>query len=190
MIVPPCDEMWRKKILQLISFLMLFLTVSPFAIGEEALFSRMRVLRYKKREPAKNIEVVNLEGNRVELRQFRGNVVMLNFWATWCGPCKREMGPMEALYQRFKELGLVILAVSLDQGGAKVVQSFVDKKGLTFPIGIDSSGKAKSIYRVTSLPTTFLIDRDGRIIGKCVGPRDWASEDALALVESLLGERH
>jgi peroxiredoxin len=100
------------------------------------------------------------------------------------------MVPMETLYQRFREAGLVILAVSLDQGGAKVVQSFVDKKGLTFPIGVDPTGKAKSLYHVTSLPTTFLIDRDGRIIGKCVGPRDWASEEAFALVESLLGENH
>ena len=82
------------------------------------------------------------------------------------------------------------MAVSLDQGGEKVVRSFVEKKGLTFPVLIDTAGRIKSTYHVTSLPTTFLIDQDGRIIGKSLGPRDWASEAAFALIESLLARSH
>lgn len=157
-----------------------------FSFGQGNLFLRMRVLRYKEPLPARNFKGVDLEGNSVHFNDFRGDLVLLNFWATWCSPCKKEMGPMEVLYQQFKGRGLVVLGVSLDQGGVKVVKLFVQKKGVTFPVLIDTSGKAKSVYRVTSLPTTFLIDRDGRIIGKSLGPRDWASEAAFALVESLL----
>ncbi len=150
----------------------------------------MRVLRYKSPMPAGNFKVVDLEGNSTDLTQFQGKIVLLNFWATWCGPCKKEMAPMEVLYRQFKDRGLTIVAVSLDQGGVKVVRSFVQKKGLTFPVLIDTAGKAKSTYRITSLPTTFLIDQDGRIIGKSLGPRDWASEGAFALMESLLSRGH
>ncbi len=187
---PLPDRLRRKSAFAIFTSLISLFLIYHSSFGQETLFFRMRVLKYKEPQPAKNFEVLSLKGNPFQLRQFRKRLVLLNFWATWCGPCKREMVPMETLYQRFREAGLVILAVSLDQGGAKVVQSFVDKKGLTFPIGIDPTGKAKSLYHVTSLPTTFLIDRDGRIVGKCVGPRDWASEEAFALVESLLGGNH
>lgn len=184
------DRPRPEKAFLLFAFLTSLLLVHRFSFGQEDLFFRMRVLRYNKPLPARNFEVADLKGNFVQLNQFRGKVVLLNFWATWCSPCKKEMGPMEVLYQRFKDEGLVILAVSLDQGGPKVVKSFAEKKGLTFPVVIDTSGKTKSIYHVTSLPTTFLIDQDGRIIGKSLGPRDWASEDAFALIESLLGGSH
>jgi peroxiredoxin len=146
----------------------------------------MRVLRYKEPQRAKDFDAIDLKGQPRRFRDFHGKVILLNFWATWCGPCKKEMAPMEHLFQRFKQRGLTIVAVSLDQGGAKVVQSFVEKNGLTFPIVIDNLGKAKSTYHVTSLPTTFLIDEDGGIIAKSLGPRDWASESAFALIESLL----
>lgn len=159
-------------------------------LGQEDVFLQMRVLKYREPLPARNFETVDMEGNSLYFNEFRGKVVLLNFWATWCGPCKKEMVPLEVLYQRFRERGFVVLGVSLDQGGVQVVKSFVEKRGLTFPVVIDTSGKAKSIYHVTSLPTTFLIDQDGRIIGKSLGPRDWASEAAFALVESLLASGH
>jgi len=159
---------------------------SSLSFGQVDLFWRMRVLRYEKPLAPKSFTAVDLEGKPVRLSDFRGNVVLLNFWATWCSPCKKEMGPLEALYRRFKGRGFVVLAVSLDQGGARIVRPFVEKKGLSFPILLDSTGKAKSTYHVTSLPATFLIDRKGRIIGRSLGPRDRASEAAVALVESLL----
>lgn len=190
MIKPPCKKSVPARLLLLLSLLASFFLLYDLSSSQEDLFLRMRVLRYREPLPARDFEVVDLEGNSVHLSQFRGKVVLLNFWATWCGPCKKEMVPMEVLYQQCKGSGLVILAVSLDQGGVKVVKAFVEKKGLTFPVLIDTSGKAKSIYRITSLPTTFLIDRGGRIVGKSLGPRDWASESAVALVESLLARSH
>lgn len=186
------DHSFPPKRLLLFPILLTVLFLTPhFSFGQDDLFFRMRVLKYKEPFSARNFEAINLKGgNSVQLNEFQGKVVMLNFWATWCGPCKREMGPMEVLYKRFKDRGFVILALSLDQGGAKVVQSFVEKKGLTFPILMDPSGKIKSIYHVTSLPTTYLIDQKGRIIGKSLGPRDWGSEDAFSLIESLLDGSH
>jgi len=179
-----------ERLLLLLSVLASLFLLYRFSFSQEDLFLRMRVLRYKEPLPARNFEVVDLEGNSIHLSQFRGKVILLNFWATWCGPCKKEMVPMEALYQQCKDSGFIVLAVSLDQGGVKVVKAFVEKRGLTFPVLIDTSGKAKSTYRITSLPTTFLIDRDGRLLGKSLGPRDWASEGAVALVESLLARSH
>lgn len=180
----------QKRIASLLTVLPTLLLVCHLSFGQEDHFFRMRVVKYKEPLEARNFEAIDLKGNSIQLDQFRGNVMLLNFWATWCSPCKKEMGPMEILYQRFKDRGFVILAVSLDQGEAKVVKSFVEKKGLTFPVLIDRSGKAKSAYHVTSLPTTYLIGQDGRIVGKSLGPRDWASPPAFALLESLLGGDH
>lgn len=189
--IKPCHKKsGTERLLFLLTLVAPVLLLYHFSFSQEDLFFRMRILRYKKPLPVRDFKAVDLEGNSVHFNHFRGKVVLLNFWATWCGPCKKEMIPMEVLYQQYKERGLIILAVSLDQGGEKVVKSFVEKKGLTFPVLIDTVGKVKSIFRVTSLPTTFLINQDGRIIGKSLGPRDWASEAAFALVESLLASNH
>ncbi|HIE26377.1 TPA: TlpA family protein disulfide reductase, partial [Candidatus Poribacteria bacterium] len=106
-------------------------------------------------------------------------------WATWCPPCRKEMPSMEKLYQKFKDRDFVMLAVDLKESREKV-KKFMEDYKLNFPALLDSKGKVGNIYSVWSIPTTYLIGRSGRIIGKAVGARDWASEDAFNLIEELL----
>ncbi len=136
---------------------------------------------------APDFTLKNLEGSSVSLKDFAGKVVFLNFWATWCGPCRDEMPAMEKLWQTFKEEAFVILAVDLREG-QKEVSSFMQNYGLTFPVLLDSRGEVGSMYAVRAIPTTYLIDSAGRIVGKALGARDWASEDAFDLIEHLLQE--
>jgi len=127
-----------------------------------------------------------LDGAETSLKDYRGQVVMLNFWATWCAPCRQEMPEMQGLWQKFKDKGFVILAVSEDEGHEKRIQGFVKKLKLTFPILLDPQGEVSDQYKLTGLPTTFLIDRHGKLVTTVVGLRDWRSSESVALIASLL----
>jgi peroxiredoxin len=111
--------------------------------------------------PAKDFQVATPENTPLSLGQFKGQVVFLNFWATWCKPCEEEMPGMEQLYRRFKERGLVVLAVAADAAGSPVVAPFVKKLKLTFPVGLDPTMSVAGLYGVWALPSTFIIDRQG-----------------------------
>lgn len=140
------------------------------------------------REPtqAPDFTLQDLQGKAVSLRAFRGKVVLLNFWATWCVPCQWEMAELEKLYQAYKEKGFVVLAVALDADGAQTVKPFVRERKLTYPILLDTRLEAARRYQIFGPPTTFLIDRQGRVIGEVLGPREWAVEKARALIRHLL----
>jgi peroxiredoxin len=125
-------------------------------------------------------------GNPVSLASLRGKVVLLNFWATWCKPCEEEMPGMERLYQKYKDKGLVVLAVSEDADGAGAVAPFVKKHGLTFPIGLDPKMSVAASYGVWALPSTFIIDRNGNRAHFANGPREWDGRAARDLFESML----
>jgi len=126
-----------------------------------------------------------LEGEPKSLSSYKGNVVFLNFWATWCGPCKVEMPSMEALYKKFNARGLEILAVNCGEDQA-TVRSFIKKDGFSFPTLLDSDGKVSASYGIQAIPTTYLIDRDGMIILRLVGSIDWNTPKIHAALESLL----
>ena len=138
---------------------------------------------------APNFRLKNLEGKEISLASFKGKVVFLNFWATWCVPCKIEMPSMEALYQEYKEDGLEILAVSNDLQGESVVQPFVDETGLTYPILMDENFRINAKYLVRSIPTSILIGRDGVITHTLIGARDWHAPEARDLIRQLLNVR-
>lgn len=148
-------------------------------------FSSLGIQRITPPVKAKDFTLENLEGSRVSLKDFEGKLVFLNFWATWCGPCRYEMPAMEKLWQKFKEEDFVILAVDVREGKEKV-SSFVKENGLTFPVLLDSRGGVASTYGIRAIPTTYLLDPEGRIVGKALGARDWASQDAFKLIEQLL----
>ncbi|MEK9629706.1 MAG: TlpA disulfide reductase family protein [Nitrospinota bacterium] len=135
---------------------------------------------------APNFTLKNLEGKEVSLRDFRGKYVLVNFWATWCGPCKIEMPSLETLYQRFKNKNFVLLAVSNDMYGATIVKPFVRAHKLNFPVLLDQRLKASNLFGVVSLPTTFMIDPKGKIIGALYGAEDWATPSNILYFENLL----
>jgi len=116
---------------------------------------------------APDLTLLNLEGQEVSLSDFRGKLVLVNFWATWCSPCRQELPAIQAQYESTDDL--VVLGVNF-QEGADEVRPFVTEAGLTFPVLLDETGRATLIYRVRGLPTSFLVDADGLIAAVHVGP--------------------
>lgn len=134
-------------------------------------------------------ELRDLEGERVSLSNSRGKVILLNFWATWCEPCRAEMPSIENLYRKFKDKGLVIIGVSVDNS-EKAVRSFIRERGITFPILLDKEKEVSfGDYGIIGLPVTFLIDRKGIIVDKVFGERQWDSEDTIEKINRLLEGR-
>jgi len=115
----------------------------------------------------------DLQGQAVRLSAQRGKVVFLNFWTTWCPPCRMEMPAMEALSKKFAAEDFVMLAISEDDGGAPVVKKFAEEMKLTFPILTSPTGEIGRSFGVFGYPETFLIDREGKQVARFIGPRDW-----------------
>ena len=121
------------------------------------------------------------------LEDFRGKVVVLNVWATWCAPCIVEMPSFERLHRQFPNSDLRVVAVSIDDlVGADSVRNYAKGLGLTFEILLDSTHTIDRIYQVTGYPETFVIARDGTIRKKWIGPADWSSATNVALIRDLL----
>jgi len=137
---------------------------------------------------APDFRLMDLDGKAVSLSDYQGKVVLLNFWATWCGPCRVEMPAMEALYRRMQSKGLVILAVSVDQEGTAVTRPFQEALGLSFPILHDQDYEVGLTYGARTLPMTFAIDRQGIIRQLVFGSRDWNSPEAHRGIAEVLQE--
>ena len=130
----------------------------------------------------------NLRGGNTGMADYKGKIVLLNFWATWCMPCRAEMPGMETLWQNYKEQGLVIAAVSVDEGSRGRIETFSKLFDLSFPILLDPESKVSDLYKVSNMPTSFLIDRNGKIVSRIVGTEEWTSPEAIQLVEKLLAQ--
>lgn len=139
-------------------------------------------------ELAPKFRLRDLSGNIVSLESYRGTVVMLNFWATWCGPCRIEMPAMETLYRTFARRDFEILAVSTDPQGTAVTRPFRQEMGLSFPILHDADYQVGLVYGARSLPMTFIVDRQGILRQRIFGARDWASAEAVRLIRNFVGE--
>jgi len=126
-------------------------------------------------------------GKMVNLSDYKGKVVLLNFWATWCIPCRKEMPSMEELYNTFKEREFEILAVNLEKFAGEKVAAFVSNYGITFPILLDRELKTPARYGVRSIPTTYIIGKDGIIKEKIIGGRNWTEQEFVERINSLMG---
>ncbi len=166
-------------------FWLLVLTVSP-AVGAGDPAAALSLVKPTPAQPAKDFQITTANNRPLSLAEFRGKVVFLNFWATWCKPCEEEMPGMERLYSMYKGKGLVVLAVSADAEGAPVVNPFVKKHNLTFPVGLDPKMTVAGLYGVWALPSTFIIDRQGNRAFFANGPREWGGPAAQVFFESLL----
>jgi thiol-disulfide isomerase/thioredoxin len=123
---------------------------------------------------APEIELTTLDGEAVKLSDYRGKKVILNFWATWCPPCKAEMPHMQNFYEENQDKGVEILAVNLTNmdKGMEDIKTFVKDYGLTFPIPLDEEGVAGTTYQAFTIPTSYILDENGVITKKIVGPMD------------------
>ena len=128
----------------------------------------------------------NLKGNYESLESYRGQVVVLNFWATWCAPCRVEMPSFENLYRRYRSEGVSVLAVTLDKNAKPKIKSFVDEHNLSFPILLDSKSEVERLYPSMTVPFTYVIDRKGRVVARVDGAKNWESEETFEAIEYLL----
>lgn len=134
-----------------------------------------------------NLEFVDGTGAPKSLKDFKGKTVLLNLWATWCAPCREEMPALDRLQAEMGGDNFEVVALSVDRGGIKASQQFLDKikiKSLT--TYVDATGKATKPLHVIGMPTTLLIDKEGREIGRLVGPAEWDSPAAKKLIEASL----
>jgi len=161
------------------------ITLATAAVGLAAVIG-LAALQRRSPSLAPDFAVPDLSGQAVRLSGLRGKVVLLNLWTTWCPPCREEMPSMEKLYQRLRDRGLVLLAVSQDEGGKEAVEPFVRDLGLTFPVLVDPEHQVGDRYRVWGYPESFIIDREGRVVERVIWPRDWTSPEQVAALERLL----
>ncbi len=125
---------------------------------------------------------LELDGSKFELGSRRGKVVLLNLWATWCGPCRYEIPELETLHKRYASRGFEVIGVSVDEVGAEAVKSFVEEQKMTYPVVLDPEGKLANVLQTSMLPTSVLVDRNGKIVWKKVGaiePQDLELESAI-----------
>ena len=143
--------------------------------------------RPAKGHPAPEFTLVNLEGEEVRLEDFRGQPVILNFWASWCGPCRLEMPHLQAAYEEYGSDGVVILGVNLTKRESRMddVTAFVDEFDLTFPIVLDDDGDVATIYEVHGQPTSVFIDKNGVVNTVFYGPVN--EEFISARIQELMG---
>jgi thiol-disulfide isomerase/thioredoxin len=134
---------------------------------------------------APNLKFIDAGHGKLDLEAFRGKVVVLNLWATWCTPCIKEMPMLDRLQQQLESVGVVVIALSLDSGGPEVVKAFYEEHGIEhLKIYVDPSSHALGTLHVIGLPTTILIDREGNDRGRVVGPAEWDEAAAADLVLS------
>lgn len=112
---------------------------------------------------------VNLDGSKFDLASKRGKVVLVNLWATWCGPCRFEIPELQRIHNTYTARGFEVVGVSLDEGDAEPVQAFVDEQKMTYPVVHDAPGALANVLQTSVLPTTVLVDRNGKIVWKKVG---------------------
>ena len=135
-----------------------------------------------------SFELPDVQGQLVRLADLRGRPVLINIWATWCSPCREEMPSMNALYKDYSAKGLAIVAIALDEGGKSVVAPFMQAHGLTFPALLDPQNMVGKQLQEPSIPTSYLLDKRGRVIVRVSGPHDWNARQIRRLVEQLLTE--
>ncbi len=126
-------------------------------------------------------------GDTVGLDRYEGQVVLLNIWATWCAPCEVEMPSMQRLHTELSPHGLAVVAVSIDAGSAAKVRAWAEERGLTFDILHDPTSRIERVYQTTGVPESFIVDKNGVIVKKELGAREWDRPPQTTLLRQLLG---
>ena len=162
------------------------LGVIGFGVGA-ALLLTPEITRIEPGTRAPDYRAVNVvTGDSVSMRDFRGDVVLLNLWATWCPPCEQEMPSIERLHEEMGPQGLKVVAISIDQLDSDVVRKWAEQRGLTFTVLHDGSGRIQQVYQTTGMPESFVVDRNGVIMKKVIGATEWDHPAQKALFRRLL----
>jgi thiol-disulfide isomerase/thioredoxin len=160
------------------------------AAAEEALtpfLKPLNLVAYSSRVVPPELVGETADGRVFSITALRGQVVLVNFFATWCAECRPEMPVLERLHRELGRRGLSVVGVDAHES-ASVVQRYGRELGVTFPLVLDATGKINTLYGVVGIPTTFVVGRDGRAVAFGVGAREWGGAPARALIEALLAE--
>jgi peroxiredoxin len=136
---------------------------------------------------APDFTLTNLDGTNLRLTELRGQVVLINFWASWCGPCRQEMPVLDRLHQRYKDTGFTVLGINVE-GEAAPARAITDKTGVTFPVLIDADQKISKLYDLKAMPSTVIVDRDGKIRFVHRGYKPGDEEKYVEVVKALIRE--
>ncbi|MBC7964167.1 MAG: TlpA family protein disulfide reductase [Steroidobacteraceae bacterium] len=141
----------------------------------------------REKSPAPEISVISVaDGAPTKLSALKGKVVLLNFWATWCPPCREEIPSMMKLNSAMAGKPFQMVAVSIDEGGKQDVESFFKTNGFNLPTYLDPNGNAAKAYGVTGVPESFVIDKNGVLVKKVIGGLDWDSAEVISFFEELM----
>ena len=152
-----------------------------------ALLKRLDLVVYRAGTLPPPFSSHTLEARPVSMTDLRGKVVLVNFWATWCLECRPEMPVLERLHRELGTRGLAVVGINAREA-RDTVRRYANELALTFPLVLDPAGTINALYGVVGLPTTFIVGRDGRAVALAVGPREWGSAPARAIIEALLAE--
>jgi len=175
----------NKVMINLRWFLILsvLILVSTVMIAPQAAFSQTQFLHKMFGQPmAKDFELPDLDGNKVKLSDFKGKVVLVNFWATWCPPCRAEIPSMQRAWNILKDKDVMLLAIHVG-GNEDRIWTFLTDFGVEFPVLLDANSKVSRSWPMMGLPVSFVIDPEGRIALQAIGGREWDNEK---LIEQIL----
>lgn len=160
------------------------MAVAFLAVSAQAETLERRFVAITPPRPAPQFVFQDDQGQPLTLQDLRGHYVLLNIWATWCGPCVREMPSLDRLQAHFDPQNFQVIALAEDHDAVTTVRAFYARHRLKhLPIYVDTTGQVPSVFRVSGLPTTVLIDPQGRVVGRVEGSTDWSTPDALAFLE-------
>jgi len=153
----------------------------------DRLFHELGIINVPHIAPPVDINLTDINGQQCILSEFKGKIVFLNFWTTWCHECRVEMPSMEKLHRKFKGKDFAMISVNLQEPASRV-KKFLQKYPLTFTILLDTKGKIAQQFGIRAIPTTYILDENGGIIGKSFGSRNWDSIESITLFEHLVNK--
>lgn len=181
----------KKSDIKIILFIPLSIIIVAIVImmhWESPFMNYNKPLNAKNNPSAPNFTLPGLDGKMVTLKDYKGRVVLVNIWATWCPPCVAEAPSLENLYQILKDEEFELLAVSIDEDGKKAIEPFMKNNHLTFPVLLNPGGSIMELYGATGVPETFIVTKDGIIDSKVVGSIDWTSPELIEHLRKLIKE--
>ena len=180
-------NIWKKSSAL---FLLWALCAVPLTASADP-FEQFGVTRPRTSKPAPDFALKDIHGKTVSLSQFKGKPILLNFWATWCGPCREELPSMQRMHEVSKKNGgFHIIAISIDRFNMKKVNQYAKDLNLSFPILVDPDRTVRKSYFIRGLPTSYLIDADGKLKGFISGARQWDSPAAKQVFHLLAHPNH
>ncbi len=175
-----------KKIFILAMLAVVVAAIALFAVTKSGR-RETRIIGEGDRAP--EFRLSTLDGKQVSLSDFRGKVVLVHFWATWCPPCVQEMPVLDRLYRSFINQDFELLAVSVDEGGAAAVSSFLQRKGLGLPVVLDPGGSVAHSYGTFKFPETYILDKSGIVRYKVIGSADWDAPANMNALRDMISQK-